>query len=257
MAEDVINSLENMKLTTEEEEVIAISDEGRKEEIESCTLSLVGKFLTCKHFNRKAAQTTLRRAWGLENGLQIVEVGSNLFQFKFDSEFELVQVLKGGPWTFDNQVLLMRKWQPGMTAKNVQFDTISLWVQIWGAPFDMTCPKVAEEVGRRIREVEEVEKQRRQDLQNLFMRVKVAIPISKPVRRGGFLAGSYGKKNWVSFKYERLPMFRHHCGLLGHDLKHCASYFATTKNKKDVLCQYGDWLKVSGGRQMARGGKDF
>ena len=99
MAEDVINSLENMKLIAEEEEVIAISDEGGKEEIESCTLSLVGKFLKCKHFNRKATQTTLRQAWGLENGLQIVEVGSNLFQFKFDSEFELDRVLKGGPWT--------------------------------------------------------------------------------------------------------------------------------------------------------------
>ena len=99
MAEDVINSLENMKLIAEEEEVIAISDEGGKEEIESYTLSLVGKFLTCKHFNRKATQTTLRQAWGLENGLQIVEVGSNLFQFKFDSEFELDRVLKGGPWT--------------------------------------------------------------------------------------------------------------------------------------------------------------
>lgn len=90
MAEDVINSLGNMKLTTKEEEVITISDEGRKEEIESCTLILIGKFLTCKHFNRKVAQSTLRRAWGLKDGLQIIEVGSNLFQFKFDSEFELV-----------------------------------------------------------------------------------------------------------------------------------------------------------------------
>ena len=88
-----------------------------------------------------------------------MEVGLNLFQFKFDSEFELVWVLKEGPWTFDNQVLLMRKWQPRMTAKNVQFDTVSLWVQIWGALFDMACPKAAEEVGKRIGEVEEVEKQ--------------------------------------------------------------------------------------------------
>ena len=36
MAEDVINSLGNMKLTMEEEEDITISDKGRKEEIESC-----------------------------------------------------------------------------------------------------------------------------------------------------------------------------------------------------------------------------
>lgn len=36
MVDDVINSLENMKLTTEEEEVIVVNDEERKEEIKSC-----------------------------------------------------------------------------------------------------------------------------------------------------------------------------------------------------------------------------
>lgn len=122
-AEEVINSLENslenMKLTLEEEEVIAISDEGWKEEIESFSLSLIGKFLTCKTFNKKGAHNTLRRAWGLSDGLQIIEVGSNLFQFKFKIEFELEQVWKRGPWTFDNQVLMLRRWQSGMTAKNV------------------------------------------------------------------------------------------------------------------------------------------
>ena len=52
MANDVTNILENMKLTTNEEEVISISDEGRKEVIESCSQSLIGKFLTCKPFNK-------------------------------------------------------------------------------------------------------------------------------------------------------------------------------------------------------------
>ena len=55
MAEDVINGLEKMKLTTEEEEVITILDEDRRDEIESCALSLLGKFLTCKPFNKSAA----------------------------------------------------------------------------------------------------------------------------------------------------------------------------------------------------------
>ena len=59
----MIDSLGNMKLTAEEEEeVIAISDEGRLEEMESHLLSLIGKFLTCKAFNKRAARTTLRKA---------------------------------------------------------------------------------------------------------------------------------------------------------------------------------------------------
>ena len=59
MAEDVIDSLEKMRLTSEEEEIIALPDEGRKEEIESCVLSLIGKYLTFKPFNKKAAQDTI------------------------------------------------------------------------------------------------------------------------------------------------------------------------------------------------------
>ena len=47
MADGVINCLENMKLTAKEEETINISDKGKKLEIESYTLSLIGKFLTC------------------------------------------------------------------------------------------------------------------------------------------------------------------------------------------------------------------
>ena len=48
MAEDVINSMVNLKLTFKEEEEIQVSEEGRSEEIDSCVLSLIGKFLTCK-----------------------------------------------------------------------------------------------------------------------------------------------------------------------------------------------------------------
>ena len=86
MAKEVIDSLENMKLTEEEEETITITEEARLPEIESCILSLIGKFLTCKPFNKSATQNMLRKAWGIEKGVQIVEVGSNLFQFKFKTE---------------------------------------------------------------------------------------------------------------------------------------------------------------------------
>ena len=158
MEDDVINTLETMKLTTDEEEVISISDEVQKAEIESCSQSLIGKFLTCQSFNKRAAQGTLKRAWGLENQVHVVEVGANLFQFKFNSEFKMNRVLKGGPWTFNSQVLLLVHQKFRMTAGNVKFESVSCQVQIWGAPFDMVSPLVAEAVGGRIGVVEEVEK---------------------------------------------------------------------------------------------------
>lgn len=80
------------------------------------------------------------------------------------------------------------------------------------------------------------------------MRVRVALLIGKPLRWGGFITGSDGVRNWVSFKYERLPMFCHYYGMLGHDVKHCASHFAIIKNGGEVEYQYGDFLRALGGR---------
>ena len=53
----------------------------------------------------------------------------------------------------------------------------------------MVSPKVVEEIGSYLRVIKEVEKKQKQDAPNFFMRVKVALPISKPIRRGAFLAG--------------------------------------------------------------------
>ena len=46
-----------------------------------------------------------------------------------------------------------------MTVRNIRLEYASLWIQIWGAPFDMVSPQVAREVCNRIGRVEEVEGQ--------------------------------------------------------------------------------------------------
>ena len=63
MADDISNILEQMTLTLEEEEIITIPDDGRREELESYALSLIEKFLTCKSFNKRAALGILKKAW--------------------------------------------------------------------------------------------------------------------------------------------------------------------------------------------------
>lgn len=52
-------------------------------------------------------------------------------------------------------------------------------------------------------------------------------------------------------KDERLPMFCHHCILLGHDLKHYASHYAASKNGGEVPYQYGDQLRAIGLRSWS------
>ena len=56
--------------------------------------------------------------------MHITEVGLNLFQFKFQSEFDMSKVLRGGHWSFDNQLLLLQRWQKGMMVGNIKWNTL-------------------------------------------------------------------------------------------------------------------------------------
>ena len=123
-----------------------------------------------------------------------------------------------------------------MSSNNVVLEHASLWIQIWGVPFDRMAPKVAMEIGNKMGVVEDVERRRQTDDQNLSLQVRGALPISKPLRRGGFLMGSDGQRHWVDYKYKRLPVFCHFCGVLGQDIKHCPVHFEATK--KSIAIDY-------------------
>ena len=138
-----------------------------------------------------------------------------------------------------------------MSVANVVLDHASMWVQICGAPFDMVSPQVAIDIGGWIGIVEEVEKRRSNDSQRLFMRVRVSISISKPLRRGCFVSDSEGNCTWFKFKYEKLVMFCYLYGFVGHDLKLYVGLFAMEKSGATMELQYGDWLKAVGGRQRS------
>lgn len=54
-----------------------------------------------------------------------------------------------------------------------------------------------------------------------FIRVQILIDVTLPLCRGKVITMENGDKNWVSFKYERLPNFCFWCGRLTHGDKNC------------------------------------
>jgi hypothetical protein len=55
-----------------------------------------------------------------------------------------------------------------------------------------------------------------------FVRIRVALNISKPLCRGKKIDLEGGKEVLVSFKYERLANFCYWCGLVTHSDKDCS-----------------------------------
>ena len=126
MDEEVVDGLKKLNLTKEEEEDIFITNTSRSEIIEECSLSLFGCLLTDRHQNQRALKSTLKAAWKIGSSLRIVEVGNNIMQFKFSSQYQLEWVEKSGPRNFDNNLLLLCRWRKGLTSKNILVSPILL-----------------------------------------------------------------------------------------------------------------------------------
>ena len=110
----------------EEGDVIQVRFEHRKQILEECSLSLLGRFLMTKPINLRATKNLLRSVWKMGNDLKITDVGDGLIQFKFTIESQLAWVLNNGPWSFDNHMLLLRRWEKGMTAFSVNFQYVPI-----------------------------------------------------------------------------------------------------------------------------------
>lgn len=111
MDSDFLQRIQNMSLTAEEETDIPVQHNHRQRTLEECSLSLIGRLLTDKPYNQRAAKNLFRSVWKLGNDLKIMDVGNALFQFRFKLESQLQWVVDNGSWSFDDHLLLVRRWE--------------------------------------------------------------------------------------------------------------------------------------------------
>ena len=173
MDSDFIERLLRVSLTAEEDEVIMVRPKHRKKTLEDWSLSLLGRFHTTKLINFRAAENHLRSAW---NDVKITDVGDGLFRFKFSTESQLKWVINNGPWSYDNHILLLRRWEKGMTAFSVNFQTVPMWVQVWGLPFNLINKEAGIDIGQGIGRVIDVDWKVIASDQARFLRVRVDVP---------------------------------------------------------------------------------
>lgn len=75
------------------------------------------------------------------------------------------------------------------------------------------------------------------------LRVRVKVDVTKKLVCGKKVTIEEGEGRWVQFKYERLPNFCYHCGILSHDLRDCTEVKANGGQPDLKTLQYGAWLR--------------
>ena len=154
----MIDGLQNLCLTKEEEEGIPITTRSKSDLLEECSLSLFSHLLSDRQQNQRALKSTLRFAWKMGLELKIVDVGNGILQFKFSSKYQLEWVENSGPWNFENNLHLLCRWKKGLSTTNMVFTHSPFWVQLWGLPFEHMNEDVGRDIGNSLGRFLEMDK---------------------------------------------------------------------------------------------------
>ena len=177
-------------------------------------------------------------------------MGENRVLFQFEKRDDLEKVVLLGPWSFDKYILILQKVEAGESVKNLSFDKVSFWVQIHGLPMLSQTMDTGKRIGSSLGTVEKVEVDERGFCLGEYMRVRVSIDALKPLCRGRLVRVGGSSKLWVTFKYERMPIFCYWCGLLDHDEKDCMKRARSNETLRQNEKQYGPWLRAGPDRSQ-------
>lgn len=109
---------------------------------------LVGSFLTNRKVNFVAMQDTLSSIWRPVKGVFMEPTSfPNTFLFKFFHDLDVKRVLDDGPWTFNQQVLLIKKLEIDEQLANVKLSKLYIWVQVFNLPIGFNSEFILKSIG--------------------------------------------------------------------------------------------------------------
>lgn len=245
--------IDNLAIGGDEEDELQLGPVGNKQQIEFVDFRLVGKVLTDKTVNFNVVKNRMASVWRPCKGMNMKEVDPNLYVFQFFNLVDLKRAMDGGPWTYDNNLLLFHKLMPGEVARGVTLCYVDIWIRIYDLPARYMSVNIGKQLGYYIGCFVEYDSSNNSTFWKNYMRVRVGIDVRVPLKRGKKIAcqGKHGMR--INFKYERLSNFCFVCGLLGHTE---FLYNVVVENPgKEIKREWGTWLRAQNRKSSNFGGE--
>jgi hypothetical protein len=235
--EDIDDMLKHLDLCDDELDDVVIGTEDVKEyKKEACWLA-IGKVHTRRSFSIVSLFEKFKVIWNLSRDPICRKAGENLFIFQMHCLGDWKKVVHQGPWTFRGWGVLIEDYDGLIDPEKVTFSGMFVWAQIHGIPELYWKIHVLDDLARCLGKVKEVQMKPKFYYEGNYVRVHVMIDIAKPLMRLVSLTIADEGKKLLVVKYEKVPFFYKHCGLLGHDHEECGDGVYVEKH-----LQYGNWM---------------
>ncbi|KAK1589024.1 hypothetical protein Q3G72_029703 [Acer saccharum] len=184
--------------------------------------SLVGKILAKKQVNGEAFKAVISKIWRIRKELEVEGISQNIFAFHFSCRDDKDRVLNGGPWSFDDGLIVLEEPEGKGDISKMKFNIADFWVQIQNVLMMCITVEICRFLGDIIGKVKDVDGGGSGVCMGKFLRVIVELDFDKPLRwclRIDVLGD--GEETVMPFQYERLPDFCFQYGCLGHVFMEC------------------------------------
>ena len=165
--------------------------------------------------------------------------------FTFQHEADLNLVFRRRPWTLRGSHLNLKVWNPELNWNEVDFSVSTFWIQVHGLPSLWQNKSNLLRIGNKVGKVLEVDfSGEAHSRWYRFVRIRVEVDISVPLKPGMFLPRNELDDVWIGLKYEKMPDFCYKCGLIRHEANGCYSAASYISNQFDhKFPAFGPWLR--------------
>ncbi|KAL5812851.1 hypothetical protein ACOSQ3_027801 [Xanthoceras sorbifolium] len=133
---------------------------------------------------------------------------------------------------------------PGVISQ-LKFKFSEFWIHIYNIPLACMNCKVARLIAEEVGTIVDFSIDSK-DLWGKFLRIKVSIDITKPLKRGIRLRlANFDTMITALIKYERLPDFCYGCRFIGHSFRECYNSEVRKNIMEGVEPKFGGWLRAS------------
>ncbi|XP_056696946.1 uncharacterized protein [Spinacia oleracea] len=154
--------------------------------------------------------------WRIKGSLEVIDIGKQVYLFKFTQTDDYERGLFGGPWFIMDHYLMITPWKPNFRPSVNGFDFMSVWVRIEELPVEYydkdALYEIAKVIGKPIRVDYATDKVSRGKYARVCVEIDLRKPIITKVWVGGF---------WQPVVYENITALCFKCGKIGHVLERC------------------------------------
>ncbi|CAL5021215.1 unnamed protein product [Urochloa decumbens] len=157
---------------TEEEAEFVFEDDEEAVKVSSKWLA-VGRFYSGRDYKARVIFSELSNAWG---EVHTRGLGDHKYLIEFPSESALNFVLRGGPWKFKGDAMIVVPYDGFTRLSEVVIETIPLWIRIYDIPVGMMITSFVSALAAKVGKVLEIG-----EAAFDFRRVRVEFALANPL----------------------------------------------------------------------------